>query len=422
MKSVIIDCRLKNFESRFYMTNNSSLLDQPLIVLGGSIHQIPYIEYCKENKISTIVLDQNKGAIAKDYADLFLSTDTSNVSKVIRVIEQNCQKEGIAGVLVAGVELAVLGASISKYFNTKSIDTNTAINATNKITRARKFKEFGIPQPSFEIVDRIHSVSLDYPYVIKEQEGSGSRGVRIIASKEDRSAAIKDFMGGGNSKYLVEEFVEGHEISIEAFIHKGEFYYYCFAVRDIEIISNGKIIEHGSISDPSYDDTNHNEVKKVFENACFALGIEAGPVKGDVLYTNSGPSVLEVASRSAPLAPLIAERIYGIDMVSTHIKWVLDVDFVFEPLPVELSESKPVCHRVLLHKPGNLKGISGIDEAKKSKGVLEIIILKDLSFPMILDYPNNGNRILYVAATGSDAIKARKNAENALSQINLIYE
>ena len=257
---------------------------------------------------------------------------------------------------------------------------------------------------------------------MKEQEGSGSRGVRIIASERDRTAAVKDFGDGSYSNYLVEQFVEGHEISIEAFIHKGDFYYYCFAVRDIEIISNGKVIEHGSISDPSYDHANRNEIKKVFEDACSALGLEAGPVKGDVLYTNLGPSVLEVASRSAPLAPLISERIYGVDMVSIHIKWVLDIDFVFNPLPVKFSQSKPVSHRTLLHEPGTLEGISGIDEAKKSKGVLEIIILQDLKFPMILDVPDNGNRVLYVAATGSDATRARKNAENALSKINLIYK
>ena len=404
------------------MTENPSLIKQPLVILGGGIHQIPYIEYCKENKISTVVIDQNKDAIAKAYADLFLDIDTSNAYKVIEAIEQNCQKEGIAGVLVAGVELAILGASISKHFNTKSIDINTAINATNKIVRAKKFKEFGIPSPQFEIVDSIYSVSLDYPYVIKEQEGSGSRGVRIISSKEDVAAAAKDFASYESSKYLVEEFLEGHEISIEAFIHSGEFYYYCFAVRDIESISNGKIIEHGSISDPLYDDTNLNEVKKVFEDACLALGIEEGPVKGDVLYTNSGPSILEVASRSAPLAPLISERIYGSDMVSIHIKWVLNQDFVFKPLPVEFSKSKPVSHRILLHEPGTLKGIGGIDEAKNSKGVLEIVVLKDLKFPMILDSPDNSNRILYVAATGSDALKARKNADDALSKIKLFYK
>ena len=109
-------------------------------------------------------------------------------------------------------------------------------------------------------------------------------------------------------------------------------------------------------------------------------------------------------------------------MVSMHVKWALGLDFVFKPLPLEFSKSKPVSHRILFHKPGILKSINGIDEAKKSKGVLEIIALKDLNFPMVLDYPDNGNRILYVAATGSNAIRARKNADNALSKINLIYK
>jgi biotin carboxylase len=405
------------------MKNNAILFQtQPLVILGGGVHQIPYAEYCKENNIPTIVIDQNKNAMARDYADLFLNIGTSNDTKVIEVINKYCQKDGIAGVLVAGVELAILGASISKYFKTKSIDIMTAINATNKIIRAEKFKEFGIPAAKFEIVDSIHSVSLNYPYVIKKQEGSGSRGVRVISSKDDLLSAYEDFEGNGNLQYLVEEFICGHEISIEAFIHKGEFYYYCFAVRDIETISNGKIIEYGSISDPLYDDKNRNKVKKVFESACLALGIEEGPAKGDILYTKSGPKVLEVASRSAPLAPLISERIYGIDMVSMHVKWVLGLDFVFKSLPVAFSKSKPVSHRILSHKPGVLKSIIGIDEAKKSEGVLEIIVLKDLNFPMKLDYPDNNNRILYVAATGCNAIRARENADNALSKINLIYK
>ncbi len=404
------------------MKNNSILLKQPIVIIGGGVHQIPYVEYCKENKIPTIVIDQNENAMARDYSDLFLNIDTSNDTEVIEAINKYCQKDGIAGVLVAGVELAILGAKISTHFKTKSISVITAINATNKIIRAEKFKEFGIPSPEYEIVDSIHSVSLNYPYVIKKQEGSGSRGVRVIASEEDIFSAEKDFSGNGNSQYLVEEFIYGHEISIEAFIHKGKFYYYCFAVRDIESISNGKIIEHGSISDPSYDDKNRNKVKKVFESACLALGIEEGPAKGDILYTNSGPKVLEVASRSAPLAPLLSGRIYDIDMVSMHVKWALGLDFVFEPLPLDFSKSKPVSHRILFHKPGILKSINGIDEAKKSKGVLEIIALKDLNFPMVLDYPDNGNRMLYVAATGSNAIRARKNADNALSKINLIYK
>ena len=72
----------------------------------------PTSSIVKKNKISTVVIDQNKDAIAKAYADLFLDIDTSNAYKVIEAIEQNCQQEGIAGVLVAGVELARAGEQV----------------------------------------------------------------------------------------------------------------------------------------------------------------------------------------------------------------------------------------------------------------------------------------------------------------------
>jgi biotin carboxylase len=404
------------------MISELHALAKPLVIIGGGVHQLPYVKYCQDQNIPTIVFDKNEEAIAGEVSDIFLSVDTSNVSKMIQEIERNTTTCGIGGVLVAGVELAVVGARISKHFNTKSVDVNTAMNATNKIIRAKRLKESGIPQPTFEIVDSIHSVSMGIPYVIKEQEGSGSRGVRVITSELDKLHAVECYAGGGNSRYLVEEFVEGHEISIEAFIHKGEFFYYCFAIRDIELMPDGKIIEHGSISDPTCDTVMVREVKKEFENACNALGIDAGPAKGDVLYTISGPSILEVASRSAPLAPLISDRVYGVDMISTHINWVLDPDFSFNSMPIEFSKSKPVCHRILLHEPGTLTDISGVDEAKKGNGVLEIIMLRELNFPMTLDSPNNGNRILYVAATGADAAQAIINADNALSKINLVYK
>lgn len=404
------------------MGNNSESALRPLVILGGGVHQLPYINYCSEKKIPNIVIDSNADAIAKDHADLFFHIDTSNEKKVLSEIERNCRREGIAGVLVAGVELAVLGAIISRRFATKFIDLNAAINATDKIARANKFRDCQIPYPRFEIVESVDSVSLSYPFVIKEQEGSGSRGVRIIFSERDRCAAVENFGNRESVAYLAEEFIGGAEISIEAFIHGEVFHYYCFAIRDIEYTRHGKVIEHGSISDPAYDDGIRSQVKMVFEKACSALGLREGPVKGDIIYSSSGPCVLEVASRSAPLAPLISGRIYGVDMVSKHISWVLNRNFVFESPPVPISKSKPVSHRILSHKPGILKYITGVDDARASKGILEVIVLRKLEFPMSLDIPDNSNRILYVVATGRNAVAARENADIALSKIKLVYE
>lgn len=394
----------------------------PLIIFGGGVHQIPYVKYCKKNKIPTIVIDKNINCPAKEYADYLLNIATPNDESlnVFNAIINITQKSGVSGVLVAGVELAVLGSFIAKKFKTKSIEPLVAKNAAYKINRAIKFKKYGVPSAKFKIVDNINTVSKNYPFVIKTEEGSGSRGVRIISSKSDFISAKEELSHMNSSKFLVEEFLSGHEISIEAFIYEGKFNYYCFAIRDIEIISDGSLIEHGSISDPLYDKKKIERVKKAFEKACLAIGLKEGPAKGDILFTKSGPKVIEVASRSAPLAPLISDRIYGFDMVSNHIKWSMGLKPIFNSKIINFSKSKPVCHKYLFHKKGVVSNITGIEKAKRLKDVIKIVVLKNLSYPIKLEEPTNTNRILYVVTTGSDTNNARLNADICLSKIKLL--
>lgn len=396
----------------------------PLVIFGGGIHQIPYIKYCKINKIPSLVIDINLNCPAKGVADLLLNINTPNKesSKVYNAIKNVTVGFGILGVLVAGIELAVLGAFISKKFKTKSIDVLVAKNATNKIKRANLFKKYGIPYPSFKIINNLDSLVKHYPYVIKTEEGSGSRGVRVINSKKDLISAKRDFSKLHNKNFLIEKFYYGHEISIEAFIYKGKFNYYCFAIRDIEVISDGKLIEHGSTSDQTYSKKNYEKVKAVFENACNAIGLKEGPAKGDILFTKSGPIILEVASRSAPLAPLISKKTFGFDMISKHIKWSIGSKLNFNSKLKTFYESIPICHKYLLHKKGTILNIFGINNLKKNKNVIKLVILKKLDFPMKMEEPDNTNRILYIVATGSNAKEAKLNAKACLSKIKLIYK
>ena len=404
--------------------NVYSFKSPPLIIFGGGIHQIPYIEYCKRKKISTLVIDENKNCPAQYRCDYLLNIKTPNNESlsVFKAINKITLRSGVLGVLTAGIELAILGSFIAKKFKTKRINLSTAKMATNKIKRAIQFKKFNIPYANFEIFDNLVSIKKNYPYVIKTEEGSGSRGVRVISSENDFVSVQNDFLSKKKSKFLVEEFLQGEEISIEAFIYEGKFNYYCFAIRDFQIISNGKLIEHGSISDPKYNKNQIKQVKKVFERACQAIGLSDGPAKGDILITESGPKVIEVASRSAPLAPLISKEIYGIDMISVHVKWALGHKIIFSSKPLDISKSKPVCHRYLSHKKGVVNNIIGINKARESKDVIKIVMLRKLNYPFKLEDPSNTNRLLYVVATGSNAKDARLNAEISLSKIKLSYK
>ncbi len=401
-----------------------SFKSAPLVILGGGVHQIPYILYCKQNHINTLVVDQNRDCPAKKYCDYLLCIKTPNNEsvKVYKAIKKIALEFGISGVLVAGVELAILGSFLARKFKTKSIGLLAAKNATNKIDRAKIFRKNYIPYANFEILKDINFCNKKYPFVLKTEEGSGSRGVRVISSEKDHIFVKKEFSALRNTRFLIEEFIRGEEISIEAFIYKSKFNYYCFAIRDIELIANGNLIEHGSIFDPNYDKKKITQIKKVFEKACLSLGLNEGPVKGDIFFTISGPKVIEVAARSAPLAPIISKDIYGFDMISNHIKWSMGEELNFKTKLKNINLLKPVCHKYLLHRKGILNNVTGINKAKKSRGIIRLILLKNLEYPLKLKEPNNTNRLLYVVATGSNVKNAKLNADISLSNIKLSYK
>ncbi len=396
----------------------------PLVIFGGGVHQLPYVQFCRKKKISTIVVDQNINCVAKKFADYVLNIKTVNSESLIifNKIKSITKKTGVAGVLVAGVELSVLGAYIAKKFKTKGIDPLIAEDSTNKIKRVIKLKKNKIPIPRFKIIKKIESIKSKFPFVLKTEYGSGARSVRIISSKIDLISAKNEFSKFKNSKFLVEDFLTGYEISIEAFIYKKKFYYYCFAIRDIEIISKGKIIEHGSISDPLYDKKKIDRVKKVFEAGCYALGLNEGPAKGDILFTKFGPKIIEIAARSAPLAPLISKKVYNFDMISAHIRWSMGLNPFLNSKPIDYFKTNPVCHKYLSHKKGTLLKVNGIEKIKKLKNLIEVIVLRELKYPIKLDEPNNTNRLLYVVTTGSNVNNARLNAVKSLSKIQLLYK
>jgi len=396
----------------------------PLVIFGGGVHQLPYVQFCKKKKISTLVVDQNKNCVAKKYADYVLNIKTPNSESLITFneIKGITKKTGVVGVLVPGVELAVLGAYIAKKFKTKGIDPLVAEVSTNKIKRAIKFKKNRIPTANFKIVKNIETIKKKPPFVIKSEYGSGSRGVRVILSETDLMSAKNQFSKVKNSKFIVEDFLTGYEISIEAFIYKKKFYYYCFAIRDIEILSKGKIIEHGSISDPLHDKQSIDKVKKIFEKGCFAIGLKEGPAKGDILFTKLGPKIIEIAARSAPLAPLISKKVYNFDMISAHIRWSMGLNPFLNSKPIDYFKTKPVCHKYLSHKKGTLYKVNGIEKIKKLKNLIKVILLRDSKYPMKLDEPNNTNRLLYVVTTGSNVNNARLNAVKSLSKIKLLYK
>jgi biotin carboxylase len=183
-----------------------------------------------------------------------------------------------------------------------------AVAATRDKGAMRDFLDaFGVPQPRFatagdpeDAVDAADDIG--YPVVVKPRVLSASRGVIRAddpASLRDafaRSASIA-FEAGAGLPLLVEEFVPGEEVAIEALATSSGVE--VLAVFDKPDPLVGPYFEETIYVTPS----RHlpgvlAEVARTLEQAVAALGLVHGPLHAEFRLTDDGPRVVEVASRS----------------------------------------------------------------------------------------------------------------------------
>ena len=165
----------------------------------------------------------------------------------------------------------------------------------------------GVPQPRFATAgDPEEAVGaaegIGYPVVVKPRVLSASRGV----IRADDPASLRDAFArslsiaheaGAAPPLLVEEFVPGEEVAVEALATPAGVE--VLAVFDKPDPLVGPYFEETIYVTPSRHPSRVLAgVTRVLEQAVAALGLVQGPLHAEFRLTDRGPCVLEVASRS----------------------------------------------------------------------------------------------------------------------------
>jgi biotin carboxylase len=183
-----------------------------------------------------------------------------------------------------------------------------AVAATRDKGVMRGFLEAsGVPQPRFATAgDPEEAVGaaegIGYPVVVKPRVLSASRGV----IRADDPASLRDAFArslsiaheaGAAPPLLVEEFVPGEEVAVEALATPAGVE--VLAVFDKPDPLVGPYFEETIYVTPSRHPSRVLAgVTRVLEQAVAALGLVQGPLHAEFRLTDRGPCVLEVASRS----------------------------------------------------------------------------------------------------------------------------
>jgi biotin carboxylase len=169
--------------------------------------------------------------------------------------------------------------------------------ARDKAAMREVFEEAGVPQPEWRLGADPDAVG--FPCVIKPLTRSGSQGViRADTPQEAEAAAarIRTILDDPQAELLVERFVPGDEVAVEALLTEGQIE--VLAVFDKPDSLDGPYFEETIYVTPSRKPTQVLEqVHVATAQAAAALGLTDGPVHAEMRI---GPrvTVLELAARS----------------------------------------------------------------------------------------------------------------------------
>jgi biotin carboxylase len=156
-----------------------------------------------------------------------------------------------------------------------------------------------VPQPRYApLTNPDQQPDVGWPRVVKPTRLSGSRGViRADDATAAAAAARRAERIADGGPLLVEEYVPGNEVAVEALLIRGRLH--VLAIFDKPDLMEGPYFEETIYVTPSrLPASTVADVERQTADAATALGLTEGPVHAEVRVHDGRVFVLEIAARS----------------------------------------------------------------------------------------------------------------------------
>ncbi|MFI7029693.1 serine O-acetyltransferase EpsC [Microbispora rosea] len=257
-----------------------------------------------------------------------------------------------------------------------------------------------------------------YPFIVKPTDATASIGVFRIGGPQDAErvwATVEGLRGTRTDRvstmyllrdFLMEEYVEGPEFSVEAFSFAGR--HVVVAITE-KFVHADRFAELGHAVPARLDEPVRERIGASVRRFLDLIGLRDGVTHTELRLGPHGPAIIESHNRVAgDMIPELVRGAYGIDLVEYALGWP------FRLVP-ELPE-RPEAHagasvRSLVSEPGRVESVEGVADAAACDGVLDVRVTAKPG-DTVHALRDNWDRLGLVAVTGPDTDAAiRRGAE-----------
>jgi biotin carboxylase len=349
------------------MTLDLTLSENPqtLLVLGGSLYQVPFIEAARRLGVRVVTADNRPGNPGHRLADAYVDCSTVDVEGICRV----AQEWRVDGILAAATDVA-LDAVAAAADRLGLVGPGSACVAT--LTRKAAFRAYqrqvGLPHPGV-----FDAPPVAFPVIVKPNRGSGSKGIQVVNELNDwaqaqASAALVSMDG----TVVCEEFIAGHQGTVEGLIRQGKVL--AMMVTDRLTAKAPHVGTLGHRTPSALPQAIQTALQRQVEKVLGDFNYADGPFDGDYVVAAGVVYLLEITPRVGgnSLAKLW-KAAHGFDMPRAAVLEALGIRE-----PIALSPARPAMVRIL--------SVENAGRLEYDKSAVQSLVQDTRVFSLELDY------------------------------------
>lgn len=345
------------------------------LVLAGGFPQIALIEELKRQGYTVVLADWYSEPVAKKYADIYYQESTLDVEAITEI----ARKEQVDFLITACTDQALL--TVAKVSETLGlpcyIDYKTALNVTNKAYMKKVFNEHNVSTAKHVVMAELDVekiAGMNYPLIVKPVDCNSSKGVKKVENFEELKSAFKDAVNFSRTDTaIVEEFIQGVELSVDVYVEDGKANVLSVCKLD-KIGDNDKFVIFRGWYPALEAEAVKEHIRQTAQQIADAFGLKNTPMLIQMISDGKRVYVLEFSARTGGgIKYLLIKKASGFDV----IKAVVDLTLGKKPhVDDARPESKYMVNSFIYCKPGIFDHLEGFDELKADGTMSDYYLFK----------------------------------------------
>lgn len=391
-----------------------------VLILNGSSR---VIQRAKSLDLEVVVLQRENSSLKKkelSQADYYLEVDYHNTDLLFTTVSSFLNKYPVDSIISFSEDALLPTALLQEKFNMPTNSLQTVLLLKNKHMMREYLNKRNFSRVEFQIgtskKDVINFIEMNNcSIILKPLYGTGSEGILKINGVTELTKFDPWIRKFKIKKFLIEEFLDGVEVSIEAVSFKGK--HLIIGITDKLVGEN--FVEFGHSVPTMLPNDTVSKVKRFTEDFLNLINLQFGPSHTEIKLTKNGPKIIESHNRPGGDGIVhLHKLVYGVDVVYWTLASIKDDR---ERIEYEKQTSGGAAVRFLdLPASSKVKVVSSMEHLDQDSIYRYEINVKTGDKVKLVE--KSRDRLGYVIAKGKSPQDAIKICEHAIDQLGIELE